>query len=214
MLQTAFADLGAQAVACLQGVSSAVAACNLTVASAFTTGPDVTIIGSCVVLLTVASPRNIHLSDRSRANVDEALYKVLPSTVMNAQDKRRRLASLRYQTRLFDKRYRRMSGAFAFLTVSTVGYILATVLGLKAQCLQHWSCSAGDYLMTEWSGFLSLVSLAPLLYALAQLFMEFYQGPRTLRNNSSAFGLAGRIARAPKENAHRELRSHRLRADP
>lgn len=170
-------------------IGSGWAVLNETIASGFGPMPDVTIAGTCVVLLTVASPRNIHLSDRSRANVSEVLYVLLPELSLSISAKRKRLVSLRFQTMRFDKRYTYMSHAFALLVMSMLGYIGAALCAFDMQATHRINAPWIAHFLTECSGFLTCTSVVPLGWASFYLLTEFWRGPITLRENSRAFRL-------------------------
>jgi hypothetical protein len=176
-------------------------------AGTFNTTADLTMVATCAVLLTVTSPRNIHLSDRSRANIDEALYRLAQADGLTPENRQTRLASLEDQTEQFNSRYFRMSIAFMSLVISAAGYVIAAVFGYHVICSTASPCSPGDNLATELNGGLCWLSLIPFVIALALLAVEFYQGPNTLKDNSKSLGIVRqsitkkRSAIIPEQNA-------------
>lgn len=119
-------------------------------------------------LLAMISLRNSDIATRSRANVDEALYKLSKVTAGRHCDER--LKCIREQNVEFGHRYLRLSRAFNFAAFA----IFPLALALLMIAYKPWARVAGA---------LVLASLLSLLAALILMWLEMRSGPTTLQEN-------------------------------
>lgn len=155
-------------------------------AHAFQPPADLAMVATAAVLLTLTSPRNVHLSDRSRANLSEALYQLTTSS-LPTEAKLARLRSLTAQNEQFDARYARMSRTFLLLIFSMTGFLLAAAYSYTGD--SRIPLKGADYLKMEINGGVVLISVLLFLAVLFFLGVEFSVGSRTLRRNSADFGI-------------------------
>jgi hypothetical protein len=86
------------------------------------------IIAASAAIIAFISARNVHLSDRSRANVDEGVYKLHQATLeLDPQDIQDRLTSLRKQNTRFFWRYCGTSIAFVLSSLSFILFSAASI---------------------------------------------------------------------------------------
>ena len=168
---------------------------------------DIAFLTTVGALLALVSPRNMHLSDRSREVVHEMLY-VLPSSKLSAHEKEIRFRALSKQVELFNKRYRVMSNAFVALILSGLLLLLAAAAGsLDFKVSPPFVPISVIELILEFSGFMSCAALIAMIPAICLLIFEFWHGPVTLKNNSARLNIAlGAIRSESAPKVHTRLR--------
>jgi pheromone shutdown protein TraB len=130
-------------------------------------------------VLALTSIRNAHVSDRARANVDEAFHK-LHKSALSVEQSNKRVAELREQNVHFLDRYRITSNAFIFLTLALILFV-----GEAALSAEKNGPILGDIGMAA-AGLLAAAAIVCLILGLVGLLREFWRGSTTLISNNSA----------------------------
>lgn len=131
-------------------------------------------------LLAMVSLRNGHLSDRSRACVDELNYKLRPflEPPLAADGSKpsvptwavQRRVTLEEQVRLFNGRYQQTSKAFVRLTAAIVAFAAAAFAVMVAPPV--------------WGVLIIVVGMACLAWGMWTMVPEFLKGTKTLTMNA------------------------------